>query len=156
MSKRGKRDMDIRPWRHYKYVGQIPNDDTRRKWRVKARALAKSKGFYTSCDLCKRPIAREHRFGEVGLRPGTAWRSRQKRRQICHGCYIVLDSLIEELEALGARDHLPPEDYADYTEEERIEREKADEETRLATNKRQRAAAGYSEEEYLARKPEGN
>jgi hypothetical protein len=98
-------------WHDYK--GVRPSDATLVKWRRRAVELAKARGFHTACQLCKRPIAREHRFGRVGLRPGTAWRSKQKVRIICHSCYLVLSAMIEEMEILGARDNLPPEDYAD-------------------------------------------
>lgn len=111
------------PWRSYKGMG-LPHEDTLRQWRVAARKLAQAAGFYTACDLCKRPIKREHRFGRVMLRPARAWRGRATQRTICHSCYITMQALLQELESLGARDHLPAEDYSDYTDEEIAAKEK--------------------------------
>lgn len=102
-----------RPWRCYKVNERTPGVPTLREWRVKARQRAKEAGAYTACDLCKRPIQREHRFGRIGIRPAKAWRSMLRVRVICHGCYLVIRAMLDDMEARGAKDHLPPEDYAD-------------------------------------------
>lgn len=102
---------DKRPWAHWQ--GGMPSVDTLRVWRVKARKLAQDAGFWSSCDLCKRPIKNEHRFGRIHMRPARAWRGRATIRVICNSCYLTVKTLLDELEMLGARDHLPPEEGED-------------------------------------------
>jgi hypothetical protein len=97
-----------RPWRTWTKPVK-PHPSTLRLWRVRATKLAKEAGFAGACNLCKRPYADEERYGSVVLRPAKAWRGRATRRKICNGCYITLQAMLEELEWLGARDHLPPE-----------------------------------------------
>lgn len=108
--------------------GGNPSARTLSRWRVRAVQLAKAKGAHTACHLCKRPVLREYRYGRISLRPGNAWRSKAKVRHICHSCFLVLDSLVTEMEILGSRDHLPPEDYADISAEKLAQLEEPQEE----------------------------
>ena len=92
---------------------QMPHKSTLLRWRRLADRLAQAKGAAFACHLCKRPMGRlsdeETPAAWIWLRRPGQWRVPIVKRRLCYNCTVTLKTKIDELEAQGAREHLPQE-----------------------------------------------